>query len=93
MVQRKLLILALVLLLLPVGIGVAQSSSNFVMQRFAMIGGGSADSANYMVTSVIGQPVTAVVDSSDYQVSAGFLIPRQRDSVLEEKIWLPMIFK
>ena len=55
--QRKLVLLVLVLLLISVGIVVAQSSANFIVQRFVVAGGGSADSANYALTSVIGQPV------------------------------------
>ncbi len=52
MIKRKLLLLALVLLLISVGLVVAQSSTNYTMQRFVMMSGGAADSANYSVTSV-----------------------------------------
>ena len=91
MIQRKLLLLALVLLLISVGIVVAQSSTNYILQRSVMISGGSADSANYSVTSVIGQPATGVVDSSNYRVSAGFLQPLQQGSGYS--VWLPVILK
>lgn len=91
--QRKLVLLVLVLLLISVGIVVAQSSANFIVQRFVVAGGGAADSANYALTSVIGQPVTDVVNSPNYKVSAGFLHPLQQDSGLSETIWLPMVLK
>ncbi len=91
--HRKLVLLVLVLLLISVGIVVAQSSANFIVQRFVVAGGGSAESANYAVTSVIGQPDTDVVDSSNYKVSAGFLHPLQQGSGLSETIRLPVILK
>ncbi|MGB3717733.1 MAG: hypothetical protein WA996_25200 [Candidatus Promineifilaceae bacterium] len=93
MMQRKLVLLVLVLLLISVGIVVAQSSTNYIVQRFVVTGGGSAESANYTVTSVIGQPATDVVDSSNYRVSAGFLHPLQHDSGFDNKTWLPVILK
>jgi hypothetical protein len=93
MMQRKLVLLVLVLLLITVGIVVAQSSANFIVQRFVVAGGGSAESANYAVTSVIGQPDTDVVDSSNYKVSAGFLHPLQHDSGDDNKIWLPVLLR
>ena len=86
--QRKLLLFALVLLLIPVGMVAAQSSTNYVMQRFVVVGGGSADSASFSVTSVIGQPATDVVSSSNYKVSGGFLYPSA-----DSRIWLPTIQK
>lgn len=91
--HRKLVLLVLVLLLISVGIVVAQSSANFIVQRFVVAGGGSAESANYAVTSVIGQPDTDVVDSSNYKVSAGFLHPLQQGSSSSETIRLPVILK
>ncbi len=75
MLKRKLLLLVPGLLLISVGMVSAQSSANYVMQRFVMVGGGSADSANYAVASVFGQPATDVVNSANYKVSAGFLRP------------------
>jgi hypothetical protein len=93
MVQRKLLLLALVLLLLPVGMVAAQSSTSFEMQRFVTVGGGSADSANYKVTSVIGQPVTDVAESSNYRVSGGFLLRLTQVAGLDLETWLPLVRK
>ncbi|MCZ7673565.1 MAG: hypothetical protein M5U34_43815 [Chloroflexi bacterium] len=49
MTQRKLLLLALILLLLSVGLVGAQSSMNFVNHRFVLVGGDSASSAHYQV--------------------------------------------
>jgi len=89
MMRRKLVFLVLVLLLISVGIVVASSSANYVMQRFVMAGGGSANSVNYTVTSVIGQQATDIVDSSNYSVSAGFLHPLQ----FHNKTYLPVIVK
>lgn len=88
MIKRKLLLLALVLLLISVGLVVAQSSTNYTMQRFVMFSGGAADSASYTVTAVIGQPATDVVVSANHKVSAGFLQP---DS--EFVVWLPVVVK
>ena len=86
MKKRKLLLLALVLLLISVGMVVAQSSTNFILQGSAMFSGGLADSANYKVTSVIGQPATDVVVSANHRVSAGFMQP---DSSFE--VYLPLV--
>ena len=86
--KRKLLFLVLALLLISVGLAAAQSSANYVMERFVMISGGSANSANYQVDAVIGQPATGVVVSSNHKVSSGFLYP---DANYE--VWLPLILK
>ena len=91
MMQRKLLLFALVLLLIPVGMVAAQSSTNYAMQRFVVVGGGSADSASFSVTSVIGQPATDVVNSSNYRVSGGFLYPIRQDSRF--RVWLPLVLR
>lgn len=91
--QRKLLLLFLVLLLISVGLVVAQSSTNYAAQRSVLLGGGSADSASYSVTSVIGQPSTDLVDGSSYKVSGGFLFPVQQGVIFDETIWLPVIHK
>ena len=93
MVQRKLLLLALVLLLLPVGTVASRSSTSSVVQRFVVVGGGAADSANYTITSVIGQPATTVVDSANYKVSGGFLHPLRQGSGVGRELWLPVIIK
>ena len=87
-IQRKLLLLALMLLLISVGIVVAQSSTNYMQQRSVMVGGSSADSTNYTVVSVFGQPATGVVDSPNYKVSAGFLYPD-----FSFDIWLPFVVR
>lgn len=89
MTQRKLLLLALILLLLSVGLVGAQSSMNFVNHRFVLVGGDSASSAHYQVVSVFGQPATDVGSSANYTVSAGFLHPLP--SAFE--VWLPVIIK
>ena len=86
--KRKLLLLVLVLLLISVGLVAAQSSTNYVMQRFVMMSGGAADSANYTVTSVIGQPATEVVVSANHKVSAGFLQPGS-----DFMVYLPVVVK
>jgi hypothetical protein len=87
MKQQKLLLFVLLLLVLSVGIGVmAQSSENFVLQRFTMTSGGHSGSANYAVDAVIGQPATGRTASSEYTVSAGFLQP----GGLHHKVWLPL---
>lgn len=88
MMQQKLLLLILVLLLISVGIAVAHSSTNYILQRSVLLSGGLADSANYKVISVIGQPATGVVDSTNYSVTAGFLRPQ-----LGYKVWVPVILK
>ena len=87
--QRKLILLILLLLLISVGIAVAQSSTNFTVHRSVMLSGGEADSANYSVTSVIGQPATGIGDNANYTVSAGFL----HSSGANNTIWLPVILK
>ncbi len=78
--MRNLLLIVLGLLLITVRVVGAQSSANYVMQRFVIVGGGSADSANYAVTSVFGQATTDVVASPNYKVSGGFLFPRRQGS-------------
>jgi hypothetical protein len=93
MIQRKVLLLALALLLTPVGLVAAQSSTNFVTERFVVVGGGSADSASFSVTSVIGQPATDLVNSSNYKVSGGFLYPSLQEPFSDQKTWLPLIIK
>lgn len=77
-VQRRLLLLVFVLLLIPVGMVSSQSSASFVSHRFVMLGGGTADSAGYSVTTVIGQPATDITSSASYKVSGGFLQPHGR---------------
>jgi len=78
--KRGLIVLVLALLLLSSKMVVAQSSANYTVQRFAIVGGGAADSASYAVTSAIGQPATEFVTGPSYKVSGGFLFPRQQAS-------------
>jgi hypothetical protein len=87
-IQRKILLLILALLLISAGVVAAQSSSNFILERFVMVGGSSADSTNYAVTSVFGQPATGVFNSGSYEVTAGFLQPNQ-----QSKLWIPVMLK
>lgn len=91
MSRYKILLLALVLVLIPVGIVGAQSSANYAVQRSIALGGGVSDSANFKVTAVIGQADTDLADSSSYKVSAGFLFPLSNR--LEYKTWLPVVVK
>ena len=91
MKQRKLLLFALALLLISIGVVAAQTATNYSTQRFVMVGGGSADSANYTVTSVLGQAATGVVDSPNYKITGGFLHPAQERSSSDQRLWLPLI--
>lgn len=86
--KRKLLLLVFALLLISVGMVTANSSSNYILERFVMMSGGSANSANYQVDAVIGQTATGAVVSSNHKVTAGFLYP---DSSYE--VWLPLILR
>ena len=87
--KLKFILFLIVLLVVSVGIVAAQSSSNFVVQRHAIHSGGVADSANYRVTSVIGQQDTDVGGSANFKVSAGFLYPLGSKST----VYLPIIVK
>jgi hypothetical protein len=87
--KLKFILFLIVLLVVSVGIVAAQSSSNFVVQRHVVGSGGVADSANYKVTSVIGQQATDVGGSANFKVSAGFLYPLEQGS----KIYLPIVIK
>ena len=93
MVQRRLLILAFVLVLMPAGMASARSLTTDISQRFVTLGGGSADSAGYSVTAVIGQPATGVASSANFKTSAGFLYPQGQDSVIDYQLWLPLVQK
>lgn len=74
-IQRKLLLLAMVLLLFSMGMVVAQSSINYHLPRSVISSGGMADSPNYTVTTAIGQPAAGRVNSPNYRGSIGFLLP------------------
>jgi len=87
--KRTLFLFALVLLLTPSGSAVAQPSTTYVTQRFVTTSGGSAHSASYSVTAVIGQPLTDVASSTSYKVSGGFL----HGSQMGHELWLPLISK
>ncbi len=87
---RQILILALLLLLIPVGIVAGQSSANFSAQHSVFAGGGSATSASFSVNGVIGQQVVSVVSSPSFKVSGGFLFPIDAGP---DKVWLPSINK
>ncbi len=89
MIQRKIALLVLALLLISVGLAAAGSSTNYSVQRFVLSGGGTANSANYQVTTVIGQPAAGIANSSNYQVTAGFLSP----PAFPYGVWLPLINK
>jgi len=81
------------LLLIPIGSAAAQPSTNYVMQRSVITSGGLANSASYSVTSVIGQPVTDVMNNTSYQVSGGFSHMPQQASQIDHQLWLPVIVK
>ena len=87
--KLKFILFLIALLVVSVGIVAAQSSSNFVVQRHAINSGGVAGSANYKVTSVIGQQDTDVGGSANFKVSAGFLHPLEQGST----VYLPIIMK
>ena len=91
MKQRLLLPLLLLLLLLSVGLVMANTSSTYELQRFATMSGGTASSASYTVNVVIGQPATSVGSSANYAVSSGFLRPETQLRGGHE-IMLPAIF-
>ena len=87
--KLKFILFLILLLVVSVGIVAAQSSSNFVVQRHAINSGGVADSANYRVTSVIGQQATDMGGSANFKVSAGFLHPLGAKST----VYLPVVIK
>ena len=87
--KQKCILLLIMLFLISAGIVVAQSSSNFVVQRHVVGSGGVSDSAHFKVTSVIGQSATDVGNSANFKVSAGFLYPLDTKST----VYLPIIVK
>ena len=91
MKQHKLYLFALMFLLLSVGIVVAQKSTNYEVHRFVTVSGGTANSANYTINAVIGQPAVTVADGANYKSSAGFLFPVQNDGRFD--IYLPLVLK
>ena len=93
MMQRRLTILVALLLLASAGVAVAQSSPNFALQRFVTLSGGDANSANFKVSVVIGQPATGVANSAGYTVTSGFLQPRPQAVRSDYKVMLPMVMR
>ena len=92
MIPRKLALrLALLLLLTSVELVAAQSSSSYLTPRFITASGGTATSASYAVVSVIGQPLTNLVESPTYKVSGGFLHAQQQKPQGGHQLWLPII--
>lgn len=87
---RKLLIVALLVLLIPMGTAAAQSSTDHVIQRSVTVSGGAAKSANYAVTTAIGQPSTDIAGSVSFKVSGGFLFPHRQDAD-GNRVWLPVV--
>ena len=87
-IKRTLILVLLALLVISGGIVAAGSSDNFILERFVMTGGSSADSTSYAVTSVFGQPATGIYSSGSYEVTAGFLQPSQG-----YKVWVPVVMK
>ena len=74
--MKRYLIFALLLTLLPAGIAAGQATSNnFTLHRFTAVGGGSADSDSYRLTSVVGQGSTGLARSRNYRILGGFLFP------------------
>ena len=71
--KRIVLLLALVVFLLPCGLAAAQAPNTAVVQRTIAMGGAAVNSESYSVVTVIGQPSAAIVASSTYKVSGGFL--------------------
>lgn len=93
MMKRRIIFLVAVLLLVTGGVVVAQSSPNFTLQRFVTLSGGDADSANFKVSVVIGQPATGVANSAGYTVTNGFLQPRPQAVRSDYKVMLPMVMR
>ena len=93
MKKCKRLLLLCVLLLIPVGVVSTQSSTNYAVEHSSIVSGGASSSANYSAVSVIGQPATDVVNSSNYRVSGGFLFSQPGDGAAGYQIWLPVILK
>lgn len=89
--KRRFILLSIIVLLVPAGMALAQTSTNYSLSRFVTVAGGSADSTSYSVTSVMGQPNTKTANSPNFKVSGGFLIPKRQEPVSNKNIWLPII--
>ncbi len=89
---RKLILIALVLLLISAGIVAAQSSMLLGAQRSALFSGGPTESRSYQARSVIGQPAAGAAESFNYRVTAGFLAPTTQQDV-DFELWLPAVLK
>ena len=88
-VSRLLLILMLVMI--PAGIGFSQFSSSYSVQQVALTSGGLSSSTSYKAVAAVGQPAVDVVSSSSYQVSAGFLQTQIGETEKEYELWIPII--
>ncbi|MFK7801463.1 MAG: hypothetical protein AB8G95_07530 [Anaerolineae bacterium] len=86
--KRKLILIALLMLLIPIGLAVAQSSTNFRSNRFSQMSGGSSESTNYRVRSITGQPLAETSQSANFSVTSGFLAPNGPSDTL---VWLPLV--
>ena len=93
MMKNKLLWVALAVVAIPIGMVAAQSSTRYVTHRIAVVGGGSAESANYSVISVFGQAAIEVASGQNFKVSGGFLFPRRQGFDVADRVWLPMIYR
>jgi len=99
--KRTFFLLALIPLLLPLltplltrsGAAAGQSPANWVAHRYVTLSGSSADSTNYSVVTVVGQPVTSITESSSFKVTGGFLHAQHQEQKTEHNIWLPIIAK
>ena len=89
--KTKLILMALLLLLIPLGIGFAQSTKNFELRRFTLSSGGESTSTNYTVDSVIGQPLAKSSQSDNYVVISGFAPAFQQSAGPGTTIWLPLV--
>ncbi len=89
--KQKLIILAFLLLLIPLGISFAQSSGSYINQRFALFSGDSADSDSYSITNVVGQPAAGSSQSDSYTITSGFIPVLQHGGADGSTIWLPVV--
>lgn len=90
MLKRHILFFSLLFLLISTGIVLANAPSSFVLHRFVALSGGTADSANYEVRSVIGQPSVGTIVNAEHKVSSGFF---PQEDVHIHRIWLPVVTK
>ena len=91
--KSKLVILCILLLLIPLGIGFAQSTDRFDVRGYIFLSGGSANSSSYNTNRVIGLPAAGESTSASYVIRSGFLSASQQTAAAQETIWLPHINK